>query len=64
LKSSKKGGIKRRSGRKDIAKAALQPGPEFFDRVEFRRIGRQKQEGATNALGSSSKPLLGMRIKV
>jgi hypothetical protein len=47
LKSGKKGGIKRRSGRKDIAKAALQPGPEFFDRVEFRRIGRQKPQGCS-----------------
>lgn len=64
MKSGKNSGIKRRSGRKDIAKAALQPGPEFFDRVEFRRIGRQKQERATNALGSSSKPLLGMERRI
>lgn len=47
-----KGIVKGRSRRKDFSQETLQPSPEQFNGIEFRRVGREKQNSASGILGS------------
>ena len=60
MKSVIKGIIKGRDSGKDSSQKALQPSPEMFDRIEFRGVGRKKEESAPGILGSKKQPLFGM----
>ena len=64
MKSGIEGIIKGRSSRKRFSQKALQPRPESFNRIEFRRVGREEQKSATGILGSKTQPLFGMERSI
>jgi len=64
VKSGTKGIVKGRCRRKDFSQETLQPSPEQFNGIEFRRVGREKQNSAPGILGSKKQPLFGMERSI
>ena len=64
MKSGTKCIIKGRSRRKSFSQKAFQPGPEFFNGIEFWGVGRKEQQPASSVMGSKKQPLFGMERSI